>query len=378
MRKDFTNLKIYVIDPLNCNDADDAFSIEILNDKINLWIFIADPTNEFTPKDDIYNKIIEKGITKYSLFSEPINLFPEKIIKKCSLDKGIKNAIGIKITLNLNLDIIETIIDLVKIKIENHLVYEETEIDNNIDLGIKISEKFYNDRNGKGKILSDYYIALPKLINNKWQLILDNIKTKKIKKMIAEFAIKTNQIIAEKLKINLNRVCECNESIESIDKIIKDGINANYNLSKNYHQLIDDKMYTHFTSPLRRANDCLVHFILKGYNINIDELMNITDNINKINKEDKKRQYNEIKRATFLAIKEMKKPVIISLRIINFTGIFLNLILYKINEYPTQISITLRRKNFQILKMEYELYLYNINLDGIYDEDILPILKSIV
>jgi len=57
MRNDLTKLKVYVIDPLNCEDADDAFSIEILDDKINLWIFIADPTNEFNINDLIYKKI---------------------------------------------------------------------------------------------------------------------------------------------------------------------------------------------------------------------------------------------------------------------------------------------------------------------------------
>ena len=383
MRNDLTKLKVYVIDPLNCEDADDAFSIEIIDEKINLWIFIADPTNEFNINDLIYKKIIDQGITKYSLFEKPINLFPKEIIEKCSLNKGIKNAIGVLLILDKSLEIIENKIDLVKIKIEKHLVYEETEIDENIELAIKISEKFYNDRKGNGKILNDYQLALPKLINNKWKLILDNPKTIKIKKIISEFAIKTNQIIAEKLNINLNRICNfnynCNYNnpFQIIHKIINDGINAKYQLSNEHHQLIDNKIYTHFTSPLRRANDCLVHFLLKGYNIKLDEIEKITERINIINKEDKKRQYEEIKKASLMALNEMEKPIEIKLRLLNSRGIFINFILYKINELDSQISITIRRNNFNINEKEYKLKVYKINLNGKYDEEIIPILKTI-
>ena len=49
MRLDLTSEKIYVIDPPNCQDADDAFTI--VGDY--LWVFIADPTNEFSVGDEI-------------------------------------------------------------------------------------------------------------------------------------------------------------------------------------------------------------------------------------------------------------------------------------------------------------------------------------
>lgn len=46
-RLDLTQLDTYIIDPPNCQDADDAFCIT----EDYLWVFIADPTDGFKPDD---------------------------------------------------------------------------------------------------------------------------------------------------------------------------------------------------------------------------------------------------------------------------------------------------------------------------------------
>ena len=57
-RIDYKHLKIYSIDPENCTDADDAFSIYKDDNYIHLIIHIADPTSWFNPNDELFNDII--------------------------------------------------------------------------------------------------------------------------------------------------------------------------------------------------------------------------------------------------------------------------------------------------------------------------------
>lgn len=377
MRLDLTNYKIYVIDPPNCEDADDAFTII---DNV-LWVFIADPTNEFHINDDIYKHIIKKGTTKYSLFKKPDHLFPKNIVDKCSLNNNIKNAIGVKMLLQDN-NIIDSEIHLVKIKIDTHSTYYNVEIDDVIRRGIEISKILYNNRKGNGKILNDYQINLPLNENGKWIFKKDDNQVKELKNMIAEFAIKCNQIVSEKLKVNLNRICNSvntNNPEVMIFDIIKNGVRAEYKLSDEKHLLIDDKTYTHFTSPLRRANDCLVHFLLKGCDIDLKEIDKITNNINSIIKKDKKFQYEEIKKCSILAMSEILKEqdLFVKIKIMSYTGLFLNMIMCKINEFRTQISLTIRKKNYTIGNNEIDLQITKINVDKKYDNEIFPDLENI-
>jgi len=377
MRLDLTNKKIYVIDPPNCEDADDALAI-IDN---HLWVFIADPTNEFEPNDDIYKRILDQGTTKYSLFSRPKHLFPNDIVSKCSLNGGIKNAVGVKMSLENN-HITDSEIHLVKIKIDTHSTYYNVEIDDTLRRCIEISKNLFNKRTGKGKLLNDYQVNLPINENGKWIFKKDDDSVSDLKHMIAEFAIKCNQIVSEKLKINLNRICnsvDTNNPEDMIFDIIKNGVRAEYKLSDNKHLLIDDKTYTHFTSPLRRANDCLVHFLLKGYQIDLDEINRITQHINNIVKQDKKRQYDEIKKCSVMAMNEMLKddPVNIKLKVMSYTGLFLNMIICSVNEFKTQISVTLRKKNYTVPNDVINMNITKINVDKKFDSDIFPELNSI-
>ena len=372
MRLDLTSEKIYVIDPPNCQDADDAFTI--VGDY--LWVFIADPTNEFSVGDEIYNRILRQGTTKYSLFREPEHLFPRSIVEKCSLNGGIKNAIGIKMRLVDN-HVVDSEIHLVRIKIQKHSTYYNVEDDDVILRGIEISRNLFDTRKGKGKLLSDYQVNLPINENGKWIFKKDSVKVKALKNMIAEFAIKCNQIVSEKLQVNLNRICnsvDTDNPEDMIFDIIKNGIKAEYKLSDNKHLLIDNKTYTHFTSPLRRANDCLVHFLLKGHFIDLREIDRTTKHINRIIKQDKKKQYNEIKRCSIMAMNEILKEgrLNIKLKIVSYTGLFLNMIISKVNDFNTQISITLRRRGYVVGETDINIQITSINLDKRFDNEIFP------
>lgn len=371
---DLTHLKIYVIDPLFCTDRDDAFSLSYENKNTILWLFVANPTDEFENGPDLqFTHLTTAEITKYYIDNTPDHLFPEYIVKKYSLDIGIKPVICVKITFDSDFSIISDEVFFAKIKITETFVYEHTIITDEIALAIKISEILFDKRIGTAKILKDYKLALPKKINDKWILHLDDINTNKIKNMIAEFAIIANQIVAKKLDINFNRICENIEPTDNpqlfLENIIKNNRVASYSMSNEKHLLIDDKIYTHFTSPLRRKSDCIVHFLLKGFNIPIDHLIHTCENINKVVRKDKKRQYNEIKKYTIKAMSYMPKPIKVKLRVISKVGKFVNMLLCNINEFPVQISITVVTK--ENIDTEFTTYIHDINLNGIHDSDIL-------
>ena len=62
-RVDYTSLDVYSIDPVNCKDADDAFSIYHNSEKLYLAVHIADPTYYININTKLWNDILNRAIT---------------------------------------------------------------------------------------------------------------------------------------------------------------------------------------------------------------------------------------------------------------------------------------------------------------------------
>lgn len=370
---DLTHLKIWVIDPQSCTDRDDAFSLCSENGNLILYIFIADVTSEFSYNTD-FNNLTKNATTKYFIDNPPIHLFSKCIVDKYSLDIGIKKTVCIKIFLDNEFNILSEEILLATINITETFAYDDVIITNELKLAIKISDVLFDKRVGSGKVLQNYKLAYPIKINNIWILHLDNLNTNILKNMIAEFAILANQVVAKKINIKFNRICKTIKSTNDpqlfLQSIIQNNISASYELSDDKHLLIDNKVYTHFTSPLRRKSDCIVHFLLKGEIIPIEQLITSCEEINKITKIDKKRQHEEVKIYTIKAMSNMKKPIKIKLKSIGTYKQFTNMIIYSIEGFPVQISITLPTSSITETSNEYQTFIKEINLNGIHDSDI--------
>lgn len=397
---DLSHLHIYVIDPENCSDADDAFNITTDINKeddaktnTTLWIFIADPTREFTYSEFMNGDILKKRITKYYINKDPDHLFPQNIVKKYSLSGGEKYAIGIKVVFDRDYNILSTDIYNVKINIKEHLCYSNTIIDKTLSIALEMSNTLFNRRKGVGKILSEYFLAgIRKKYDDQYELYNIDAKTKKLKNMIAEFAILANSIVAEKIEYKLIRMCEKIENKEIkcpqefLQNIIANNIKAKYTPcatnknNNNKHLMIDDKYYTHFTSPLRRASDCLIHYLLKGYDISYNDLKYHTDKINDIVSADKKRQWQETKLYTLLAMNAMPKPIVVNIRMSSVYKQFLNMTMTSINEFPVQISLTIKKpKDFKETDLKkFVLYINQVNLNKKYDSEIFPELYNYI
>lgn len=406
LRIDLTNIEVFSIDPDGCLDADDAFSIYFKNDIMFLSIHIADPTYFIDLKSDLWKDILKRSITHYPSNNNPIHMMPQQILEKSSLmsdSEEFKKAITVTFEIDK-----ETFLPTNNIKLEftkiivknsNKLTYSEAgnifENHKVLKLGSLISKSLKNKRSEKtiGTKLSEINILIPSYQNNNIFLPKLDSKEKIMKEMIGEFAILTNSFIGYFIKNKMNglgiyRTCEAsninnlNNNISASDilnKIIDEGIKADYQASNSSHDLVGIESYCHFTSPIRRVTDCICHILIKAYYSNLEypwnkqELDEISKNTMIINKKEKSIQYDDNKFRILHLISTLLKnnKIDISFRINSYTGLFLNCIINKIfingTVYDTHISYTLKGNNFK-----YDL---NKNDNIIEIEDVSPFKK---
>lgn len=378
---------IYIIDPLGSTDADDAFSVSTENGEDILYIFIADPTSHFEPFDETFNSIVEKCSTKYFYDKPPIHLFDENILSLSNLKTEHETVNCVCFKIYVDSPILKYKISFEKIKPNVILTYETAELNPFLQKALCISDKLFENRKSYAKALREYTIDYPRLKNDKWVLEKQSDTCIKLKQMIAEFAIVTNKIVGGELKDNIFRSCEqtdefikCKTGREVLDCIVKNGISAKYETAKNKHLLIDDALYTHFTSPLRRASDCITHFILK-YSINgVDSpfdtkfLEKLASEFTENFKKDKKRHHKDTKYFTLLAINNLPKPIKCQFKFNSKFNGYTNLLLVKVNEFDIQMSIVFKNK---AVDYDFAYNINTINVDGKFDNIIFPELNEL-
>ncbi len=411
-RFDFTNIDVYSIDPEGCLDADDAFSIYETDNKLYLAIHIADPTDFIDINSKLWEDINNRTTTKYLSNRKPIHMMPDEVLELSSLmenTKGnIKNAITVLTEIhktNYNpINNIKILFTKIKVHHNNAFTYNNaSRLDiPAIKIGLLIANalKQLRSKKTKGVKLNDLSMAYPVYRDNDIYLYVDTQQEKNIKQMIAEFAIFANSYVGEYLKINLNmgifRTCQANDWLKNlysnispedmIKEIITNGIKADYLSNAESHDLVGMPEYCHFTSPIRRLADCICHYLLKYVYLKKQiscpfddtKLMLLADKCLKVTKKDKKNQYLDIKfrlLQVMNSIVERKSKINIEYYITSYKGLFLNLIICKIDDYNVHMSYTLRVKNYQ--KDINPKYKISINITKIncfikYDEGTIP------
>ena len=425
-RIDFTKFETYSIDPDNCTDADDAFSIYYEKDKLYLAIHIADPTEFINLESTLWKNIEKNTITKYPSNRQPIHMIPKEIMEMSSLMENnygnIKKAITILTEINqtnyLPCNNIEILFTKIKVKKENSFSYFQASnyllTLNILQIGLKISEALQNKRKQKtiGVKLNEIDSSIIKYHNNIPFLYKDSDNEKKMKQMIAEFAIFTNSFIGEYLKIYFNnygifRTCNASEIInnqyyknlngnELLHEIITNGIQAQYINEVSSHDLVGSSEYTHFTSPIRRVSDCICHYLIKYVYLKrnndiikipfeLDKLKDLSIQCINETKKVKKIQYKDDK---FRLIQIMnlilqEEPSInLSFYCTSYKIPFLNIIINKLNEHHIYISYTLKINHY-INYIHNPNYIYSINICHVnipnkFDEGTIPELDSMI
>jgi len=400
-RSDFTQYDTYSIDPKGCEDADDAFSIYTKNNKLFLAIHIADPTEYININSTLWNDIKTRMVTRYPSNRKPIHMIPYYIIELSSLIENqysdIRNAITILTEIDNNtynpIGIIQLLFSKIKVQKEHALSYESASnnINNVISIGLNISNALQKYRGSKTIGIKLNEISNSYLKYNKDQICLykDEPNEIYIKQMIAEFAIFANSFIGEYLKIHLNgigifRTCEASEWLKGKDnisgkdllnEIITNGIKAEYMSNITSHDLVGMPEYCHFTSPIRRLTDCICHYLLKyihlknkNININIpftnNELDEYSNKCLSITKNIKKIQYKDIKFRLIQGMNNLllkSNYLILNYFITGYTGLFLNLIINKINEHNVYMSYSLRIPNYKYKHDPKKIHTISIN-----------------
>jgi len=404
---------VYTVDPEGCTDADDGFSICTQCNKIVLSIHIADPTDYISIRSNLWKDIRKRGVTCYPSNTEPIHLLPRKILNKCTLRPNDNEIIGFRNTISISVEIDrETFLPKddtanlffckqVEVKKNQTFTYEEASETSIMDLGIKIAEAIERKRGSIGSVLNSEPVTTIKYIDGLPILKKDTDKVRRVKNMIAQFAIYANSFIGEYLSKNLDelgifRTCDATDleggtsKSDLLNSIVKDGIQADYKHVPESHDLVGIEKYSHFTSPMRRASDMYVHYLLKyiylkknnvfGDKIMVpfekEELRMVSEECHIISKMNRKINREDTK---FRLIQYMyiNQPVEISVKFTNYIKErFFNCMITKINEFDVVLSITFKVTHCEVIPWnqyrEFKTIITNVFPFNKFDSDIFP------
>ena len=427
-RVDFTNINTYSIDPDECEDADDAFSIYENESKLFLAIHIADPTEFINPSSTLWRDIETRVVTRYPSNKPPIHMMPDEIMIKSSLMENECGNTKVAITVLTEIDKvsylpigkIKLLFTHIKVNKTNSLSYfdasKQLYSNDVIYNGIRISNALQQKRSTKtkGVILNELSTSYVKYDTSGGSrhpyLYNDNDTERQMKHMIAEFAIFANSFVGEYLKINfggkgLYRICPAKDWLnalypgitgtELLNEIIVNGVQAEYISNVDSHDLVGSPEYCHFTSPIRRLSDCVCHYLLKYIHlINLsqileipfsnDQLQHYSNDCVRLTKSMKNIQYKDTKFRLLQVISQLLTTEInkvnITYYISSYTKGFLNIIINSINQHNIYLSYTLRIPHivadYRIKEVKH-LSISKVNCLGKFDQGSLPELDQI-
>lgn len=285
--QDLTHLNTFNVDPINSKDFDDAISLD--ENKNTIYIHIVD-ANEQIPQSSSID--INSFLSSFTLYlPEHIeNILPKEYAEfKLSL---IKNEIRKTITIEYIIDpetqnIVNYKIYKSNIIIKNRYNYDEfNKIIHNFPILILFYEKWKRKTMNIPHIKMDIHPETGKLTNY-WFEINQDISHK----IIETLMILTNITISKHIPNTIPQRYHCkiksefiienyfdNEIINAIFSI-KQYRPAIYDASKEGHFGLGVSSYTHFTSPIRRYFDVIIHRLLSG--VEYEKLDMILQHINK-------------------------------------------------------------------------------------------------
>jgi ribonuclease R len=284
--QDLTHLDTFNIDPINSKDFDDAISLD--ESKNTIYVHIVDAHEEIIPSSIIDVNSFLSSFTLY-LPEHIENILPKQYAEfNLSL---IKNKKRKTITFEYLIDpetqnIVRYKIYKSSIIIKNRYNYEEfNKIIHNFPMLTLFNDKWKRNSLNIPRVRMNIHPKTGKLTNYWLEPINDNAH-----KLIETLMILTNITVSKHVpniipqryhdKIKSEFVLEeyfDNEIINAIFSI-KQYRQAIYDDTKEGHFGLGLSSYTHFTSPIRRYFDVIIHRLLSG--IEYDNLDIILQHIN--------------------------------------------------------------------------------------------------
>ena len=341
-RLDLRDKLIYTIDDDHTKDMDDAISIEI-NDKGNyvIGVHIADVSHYIRPNTPLFNEAMQRGNSLYML-NTVIPMLMHKLSNGiCSLNPNVDRltiSCIAEIDKNGNIvdyDIKKSVINskkkmsysnVNKILMDNEVVPGYEEFVDNLKLANEASFVLNKNYKEHGYLqFGNNEIKYTGEEENEFK----NVEHKAAEKIIEDFMLLANKIVAtnfeyipfpfrvhdmpdiDKIKSTLNYLRLLGYNIPNTNNLdnpkVLQGIlkglydSGNYSITSQYilksmkkakyspdnigHFGLEFDAYTHFTSPIRRFNDLLVHTIVSDYldkNFKTEEIEEINKNLYKM------------------------------------------------------------------------------------------------
>lgn len=325
-RKDLTNEVIFTIDGDDTKDIDDAVSISAENNLYTLGVHIADVSHYVTKDSPLDKDAFTRGTSSYLAYSV-IPMLPHKLSNGiCSLNEGVVrltiscvmqiNAKGDVVNYNIFPSYIKSCKKMTYKKVNDILMrdtYDEEYAPyvSRLKLMNELAHILRKNKERRGYI--DFSIEEPKIICDKNGKCIDVVTYDREdgEKLIEDFMIAANETVASHLyNMDLPSIYRVHGTpkAEKIDSFINLVSLSGYKLTGNFknftptsmqkilaqlenvpnHQIfaslllrcmqkavyssenighfgLGSKCYTHFTSPIRRYPDLLLHRLLHTY-----------------------------------------------------------------------------------------------------------------
>lgn len=316
-RIDLRDKTIFTIDPADAKDFDDAVSIET-NEKGNylLGVHIADVSHYVNEDTSLDDEAFRRGTSVY-LMNDVVPMLPEKLSNDvCSLKEGVDRLtfsvfieIGprggiidfsisksvIKSKKRFTYEEVQKIIDQQKGEFideinlmnklhgllfrkrieEGSLDFETQEVDVEIDAGGFIKKILPKRRLESMRMIEDFMLIANKCVTlyierkdpkppfiYRIHDLPDKNKMKELSHFVKQFGITFNPESKQSLQKMLLGIRGRKEEYLITDITIRSMAKAIYSESNIGHYGLGFKNYTHFTSPIRRYPDLVVHRIL--------------------------------------------------------------------------------------------------------------------
>lgn len=252
---------IFSIDPIGCTDIDDAMSWTESNDNYNIKIHIAQPIYWLTELE-----LVERAKSAFStLYQDPYkhnsNLWGDEITKQSSLLAGVKRP---GYTMEFVID--KKTYKVIKFTHYPTWITNSYAVDYESCLDIPIINKFYEIT----KIISDKNCSDTHELVSYWMIMANNFlgESEQIKNLNIPYRI---SLLGEKEKQHFDNIDDC-EVRNAFYNMTSESATYSIDDMDNYHSGLKVKNYIHFTSPIRRIVDALIHWCLT-YNINFKTLL---------------------------------------------------------------------------------------------------------
>ena len=360
-RIDLTDLETFTIDPVDAKDFDDAISITTKSGFIDLYVHIAD-VSAFIQHEDEIDLIARRFGNSYYFEEETFHMFPEELSTNFLSLKPDENrlAFSVKISMDEDFNILDYKFFESIINSDERLTYQDAEdiLDNknknsfstSLGLLFDFTKSIKENRLSVDGFDMNYDDISFKVDSKDNSLSIQKNKRLKSHVIVEECMLLANKLASEKmleyvsdfkhLGVYRNHESPSFKSINFIDDLlvhlnhssnsntlcasdINNFLNkfkarsnydalcvlvmrkmqkANYSTKCLGHYGLGFSNYVHFTSPIRRYSDLMVHRILKGVEIEDHDILAALKDCNdgEIRSQQSERDYQKLKSLRWL------------------------------------------------------------------------------